>query len=682
MPRHSPLLLAVLLVAVIPAHRVLGQAPKADPPEPKLRPLAYTPLPLGQVKPSGWLAGRIRAQAGGLTRHLDEFWPDIKDSSWIGGNAEGWERTPYWLDGAVPLAYLADDAELKVKVNRYIDHILDHQAPDGWLGPVGDNNPRHKPYDVWPLFVLFKALAQYQEATGDPRVIPAMMKAAKKIDEVITKEPLYSWAKFRAADLAVGLYWLHDRTGEDWLVDLARKAFAQSHDWEAQFDDLPYKSKTTSRFDNLASHGVNNGMALKYAPARWRLTGSDEDREGIARMLAQLDRYHGQPTGIFTCDEHLAGLSPSQGTELCTVVEAMYALEEAVSILGDPTLADRLESLAFNALPTTITPDFNAHQYDQQANQVVCRLAPEHVYVNNEADSNLFGLEPNFGCCTANLHQGWPKFASHLWMKSPDGGLAAVSYAPCVVETEVAGKPVKVEVKTDYPFREEVAITVTVPEPMEFPLHMRLPSWAGAEAAVTGNLPSARLRSRYGDGTAEGSPESNFRFTVGAPGQFVRFDTRWSGAKTIHLRLPMPVRVQGGLNDSVAVVRGPLVFALKVGSEWKKVKDREGLPFDDWEVHPTTPWNYALAIDRDHPERSLTFDLRPVGDDAFTPDGAPVVAHAKGRLLPGWGLEKNAAAPPPKSPVESREPLEDVTLIPYGCTDLRVTLFPALKGDE
>ena len=134
-------------------------------------------------------------------------------------------------------------------------------------------------------------------------------------------------------------------------------------------------------------------------------------------MLDLLDRYHGQATGIFTCDEHLAGRSPSQGTELCTVVEAMYSLEVLSAILGDARLGDRLEKLAFNALPATFKKDMTAHQYDQQCNQVICSKQGEHVYVNNGPDSNLYGLEPNFGCCTANMHQGWPKFASHLWMQ-------------------------------------------------------------------------------------------------------------------------------------------------------------------------------------------------------------------------------------------------------------------------
>ncbi len=466
----------MVLIAV-----ALSAAPFASAGEPeasKRSPIAtaFEPLPLGSIKPAGWLKDQLRIQADGLGGHLDEFWPDIKDSAWFGGKAEGWERVPYWLDGLVPLAYLLDDAGLKAKVKRSIDSILDRQQPDGWLGPVGDLQ-KHKPYDVWPLFPLLKALTQYHEATGVPRVIPAMLRCCRKIDAVIAREPMYSWARFRAADLAVPVYWLYDRTREPWLLDLAKKAFDQSHDWRSQFEDFKFTGKTQGKFD-LDSHGVNTGMGLKYGGVRYRLTGDPKDKDAVFRMLELLDRHHGQATGTFTCDEHLAGRSPSQGTELCTVAESMYSLEVLAGILGDARLGDRLEKLAFNALPATFKKDMTAHQYDQQCNQVICSAEGEHVYVSNGPASNLYGLEPHFGCCTANMHQAWPKFASHLWMKTADGGLAVVAYAPCVIETKIQGKPVKVTVETAYPFRDKITITVTVPEPMTFPVQLRIPDWA------------------------------------------------------------------------------------------------------------------------------------------------------------------------------------------------------------
>ncbi|MFI5459591.1 MAG: beta-L-arabinofuranosidase domain-containing protein [Isosphaerales bacterium] len=633
-----------------------GEAPKGA--APGLHAPAFEPLPLGSIKPAGWLKDQLRIQADGLSGHLDEFWPDIKDSAWFGGKAEGWERVPYWLDGLVPLAYVLDDPALKAKVKKSLDYILDHQHADGWLGPVGDSR-KHKAYDVWPLFPLLKALTQYHEATGDPRVAPALLKVCRKIDQVISREPMYSWARFRVADYAVTLYWLYDRTREPWLLDLARKAFAQSHDWRARFDEFKFTAKTQGKFE-LDTHGVNTGMALKYGGVRSWLTGDAKDEGAVFRMLDLLDRYHGQATGIFTCDEHLAGRSPSQGTELCTVVEAMYSLEVLAGILGDPRLGDRLEKLAFNALPATFKKDMTAHQYDQQCNQVICSARGEHVYVNNGPDSNLYGLEPNFGCCTANMHQGWPKFVSHLWMKTPDGGLAAIAYAPCIIDTKIQGKPVKVTVETMYPFREEISITVTVPEPTTFPLHLRIPRWAKEK----------QIEFR-GSKTKVGSTGNPYDLSVNA---------EWRGAETMTLHLAMPINLYNGYNNAVAIERGPLVYALPIDAVWKKLRDRENLPFDDWEVYPKSPWSYAIQIDRKHLERSLTFEDRPVGTTPFSSKGAPVIAKIKGRRLPDWVLEKGAAAPPPPSPVTSALPLEELTLVPYGCTDLRVTEFPILAS--
>jgi len=630
---------------------MVGSCVLADPPA-RVEPV-FRELSLGEIKPTGWLKSQLEIQAKGLGGHLDEFWPDIKDSAWIGGKSEGWERTPYWLDGIIPLAFQLDDPALKAKAKRFVDYILDHQADDGWLGPVGDNNPKHKPYDVWPLFVLFKALTQWEEATGDPRVVPAMLRACKKIDEVITKEPLYSWAHYRGADLLVSLHWLHAKTGEKSLLELADKVAKQSYDWRAHFEDFEKHREKATKF-TLDNHGVNNGMGLKFGGMRFLRSGDPKDRIAVINMLDKLDAYHGQASGIFSCDEHYAGRSPSQGSELCTVAEAMYSLELLQGITGDPRLGDRLEKLAFNALPATFSKDMTGHQYDQQANQVVCKVSNPHVYTNNGPDSNLFGREPNFGCCTANFHQAWPKLVSHLWAKSSDGGLACMVLAPCHVETTIDGKRVKVDVTTYYPFSERVLIEITVPEKMNLPIHVRIPGWAKGAKAF-----------------------EDYSVTA-TPGKYFVGPKIWAAGKHhIPLVLPMSVSLREGYNGAVSIERGPLVYALKIGAEWKKLRGTE--PYADFEVHPATPWNYALEIDRQAPSKSITFQAKTLGDRPFSQDNAPVSLHVKGRRLVGWGLEKNAAAPPPPSPVTSDEPLETLTLIPYGATDLRVTEFPTLK---
>jgi DUF1680 family protein len=640
-----PLFIFLLLLQCDAADRALpNRAP--------LQQNAFNMLPLATVKPKGWLLDQLRIQANGLSGHLDEFWPDLgNNSGWLGGKGESWERGPYFLDGLVPLAYLTGDARLIAKVKRWMDWTLDHQQPDGWLGPVNNPDARKK-QDWWPNYVMLKALAQYQEATGDPRVIPAMEKYFAYQALHLSERPLVEWAIFRWHDEVLTILWLYDRNGDKNLLDLARKLHGQGHDWEAQFADFKTQAKVAKRDANLSTHGVNNAMAMKAAAVWWSITGDKNDRDALYRMLGALDRYHGQPSGIFGADEHLAGRDPSQGTELCAVVEAMFSLEVDMSIIGDAAFGDRLERIAYNALPGTLTADMWAHQYDQQANQISCTLFKRN-WTTNGPQSNIFGLEPNFGCCTANMHQGWPKLAANLWMTTADKGLAAVAYGPSVVTTIAAEDvPVSIEEETGYPFRETINLTVKPARASRFPLLLRIPGWA--ESAVV---------------LVNGHTQSGVR-----PGEFFRVYREWKAGDRVELRFPMRVRTSNWYNNSVAIERGPLVYSLKIGESWVKIKETP--PAADWEVYPTTPWKYALVLNPGDVAAAIGVTERPIGRQPFSADGYPVELKVKARLLPSWEIVDGSAGPLPVSPVSSREPEQTVTLIPYGAAKLRITAFP------
>src|SRR5262245_51339638 len=187
---------------------------------------AFRPLQLSEIRPDGWLARQLRIQASGLSGHLDEFWPDIKDSQWFGGSAEGWERAPYWLDGVIPLAWLLDDDTLKTRVTRYINYIVEHQRADGWYGPY-PTEPVAKRYDMWAILLVNKVLAQYHAVSGDERVLHAVVKSLRAMFDGLDRTPLYDWGKFRWYEGLVSAFYAYEQTHHPWLLDLARKLRAQ-----------------------------------------------------------------------------------------------------------------------------------------------------------------------------------------------------------------------------------------------------------------------------------------------------------------------------------------------------------------------------------------------------------------------------------------------------------------------
>ncbi len=664
-------LLALACVLAQSGERVVGaQAAAKDaaavvPSRAPLHAEALVPLPLGAVTPKGWLHRQLRIQADGLSGHLDEFWPDVgSNSGWLGGSGESWERGPYFVDGLVPLAYLLQDQRLITKARAWIEWTLTHQDADGRIGPP-------KNTDWWPNMVMLKALTQYQEVTGDRRVVPLMQKYFAYHLKHARERPLQSWAAMRWADELLSVVWLYNRTGDASLLDLARVLHEQGANWKQHFAEFENREKSDAERLGVApgkplperamfAHGVNNAMALKTSALWYLISGDPTDRDAVHHALEVLDRYHGLPNGMFSADEHYAGPDPSQGIELCAVVEALFSLQHAIRVTGDAALADRMERIAFNALPATFTADMWAHQYDQQPNQVMCTLA-KRQWVSNGPESNIFGLEPNFGCCTANMHQGWPKLVQSLWMMTPDRGIAAVTYAPNEVRAVVAdGVPVTITEDTEYPFRDTVRFTVTPSSPASFPLMLRIPGWA-RDASISVNGEQATTR---------------------PIGGFVRLERRWSAGDRIVFTLPMTPRLSTWYRDSVALERGPLVFALRVGEDWRKLQAGMGKPAPapavDWEVRPTTPWNYGLVVDASTASRVQVRE-RPLGPFPFSPDGAPVELSVTGRRLPEWTMAEGSAGPLPQSPVASKARDETLTLVPYGSAKLRVTAFPRIE---
>ncbi|MBO4452433.1 MAG: glycoside hydrolase family 127 protein [Clostridia bacterium] len=604
----------------------------------------YRNFRYGEITPTGWIKRQLVIQAKGLAGNLDKFWPDIKDSAWIGGDRDGWERVPYWLDGFVPLAYLLRDEDLINRAQRYLQAIMAQQKEDGWICPCKDDE-REK-YDVWALFLITKVLAEYGVYAEDDKALNAVKRAMEnlyvRMKEGTTK--IFHWGKFRWFEGLIALDILKEKYAEPWIGELALMIKAQG----ANYGDYTEKWKVPRFAWEIERHIVNLAMMLKAEAVCLPFT-DEKYKDEAQRLYDILYKYNGTAVGLINGDECLAGVSPVAGTELCAVVEQMYSCEKLFALTGETKWADMLERIAFNALPAATTEDMWAHQYDQQANQMGCAHLPgKSPWMTNGAESNMFGLEVEYGCCTANFGQGWPKLAHNIFLKSEKGILAAIPMAS-KLETSVNGVKVTVEAKGDYPFSDSVKYVITAEKPVRFEFAVRVP---GGLKAVENGKPTRK--------------------------KFVKFDRVWKGKNTVEFNFTGEAKVMPRPRKMYYIERGSLVFSLPVEGEWKMYEFvRNGIerkfPYADYEVLPKGDWAFGFA------DFGLEFGFTKVDEIPFSEKHYP--AYVKANLAPvEWGLLRGYLTVADRYP-KHRMALgkaKRFTFIPYGCTKLRMTELPKI----
>ncbi|PWN34159.1 uncharacterized protein FA14DRAFT_69547 [Meira miltonrushii] len=657
-----------------------------------LVPPAFRELPMGSIKSAGWIDAQLQASLAALAGQQQEFYAMVQDGTFTGGNTTYSslnESQPYYFQAAVAAVFTTNAPEsLRNWVDDTLTYMINDQDQSGWFGP--------EPKILWPRWPVLIGAMHYAEAVPEKasqivdfiyKFVVATHESLRSTDNEATG--LERWGCVRTAEYTFILQWLFENHPREeniqkmlWedMTFIRTKGNELAGDfegkgWPAFFSEGIF-NKDGQGERTMRSHGVNAAMALKEAALQWRVTNNQAEKDEAEHDWEIVYRYHGKEAGHFSADEHLAGLSPERGSETCLVVELMWSASLMYAIFGQNEYADRVERLAFNSLPACMTGDWWGRQYVQQEMQLTSQPFKTNPFNDVGEDSNVFGLETNYPCCTVNHSQGLPRFVSRSFLKREaangnEAMLLQVYLIPSICQITLnEDNNVKVTAETNYPFENTVRYTFKANK--EFRFGVRVPSWSGGVCFAKDAEELEEVRTNYDDHI--------FSFIVPAGDSKAR----------IHLSSKIKVTQAAGAPEGVVhISKGALLYALPIEYDLKEIrKDPTEPKAVDNARLPKDPNSWKVAIDTD----SLEFQDKtnktvftplafPVFDDGKAPSSIKADAYSmKDSWNPVDDGQWNKGFPPgPSKPVG--EPIK-VELQPYGAVKLRVCPLATIKSNE
>ena len=634
-----------------------------------LEPSPLLRLPPGSIQPQGWLLTMLQNQRNGLNGLQEQISPFLKfsTSDWTttngSGTTQGWERVPYWLRGYIDLGYCLQDNTVITNAAHWIKGVMNSERPNGYFGPAQDysdgtinsdlgiNVP-----DLWPNMPMLDAMRSYYDYTGDTNALNLIRNYCLWENSLpATDFGAGYWPMMRMGDNIESIYWLYNRTGESWLLNLATNIYANMARWD-----------TPNTLPNW--HNVNIAEGFRAPTVFWQQSGNPTQFQfAEANYQTVISQYGQVPGGGFGGDENCRSgyYGPQQAIETCGVVELMRSFEILDRITGSPVWAERCENLAANTLPAALRTNMMGLHYLTAPNQPELDDETKSPDINNGGNPwfSYSPNEPNFYCCEHNHGMGWPYFCEETWLATWDNGLCASLYAPTTVQARVGnGSTVSVNETTGYPFDDTIQLSLTATNSVNFPLYLRVPQWCSNSWIQVNGLTVA---------------------TNSRPSSYVCIQRFWNNGDQIVLHFPRQITVHTWTanNNCVSVNYGPLTFSLQIQENWQPYGNNAA-PWTEYEAYPATPWNYGLVLNSTNPAASFTVVTNPgpVAANPFSLQTTPIQLQVQARQIPAWTFDSlyDAGAVWP-SPVYSTQAVQTVTLVPMGAARLRISAFPTVS---
>lgn len=574
-------------------------------------PQTYEWLRLGEVKPNGWLLNQMRADLSqGFVGKLDRLVPDLiihddiygrnrltkaiknKDVGTIdqGGEWEvqylWWnsETQSNWWDGFVRNALLTEHLPSLKRVDAYIDRILSYQDEDGYLGIYAPDlryNFEGENGELWAQSSLFRGLLAYYEVSNDPKVLEAVEKAMQVTMEAysIRKSTPFKADKSFAGlchglTITDALDRLYQLTNKKDYLDYALWLYEDYSRQDVSEKDIQYSNLADSTY-KFQGHGVHVYEHLRSLLTAYYASGNPNLKlalEAYQEKLALCLSPSGGPIGDEWIKGNTANASET-GYEYCSTHELLDSYSHLLQKTGEMTWADQAEYLLFNAAQGARHPRVSCIAYLKTDNSYSMTGAL-HPGENSKEAQTRYKYSPVHQdvavCCVPNAGRIYPYFVKAMWMRSPEG-LVAAMYGPCEVNTEVKNTPLKIIEDTNYPFDLDVRFTLNLEKATEFEIALRKPNWA---VNYKIQAPGAKIIEEAG---------------------LIKVQKVWNDQDQISIQWEAEVQAHQDQQGDYYLTRGPLLYALPLlGQEWI-TKEYDVPNFYDYKCRSSDIYNYGFV---------------------------------------------------------------------------------------
>lgn len=611
---------------------------------------SFQEVPLSGIKPEGWMHNLLIAQKNGLTGHISlagepfnlEGWGYAKEKKmkyW-----SQYEQNAYWADGALRCGYLINDDSLKSKVENWIFYQINNAAPDGFIGPKDIKN-------LWPEVVFFRAMMAEYSATRNKKILDALAKNYRSAPyENLFGNQHQDFDERKILHIEI-MCWLYQQTGDDFFIKKAEDVYNKFCLVKGPFTLESLASDQIPR-----THSVSYCENIKIPVILYICTGHRKYLDAAINGMKKIYKYYGLVDGLVSGNEGHDGNFSNEVHETCTVSDMQWSLGYFLEATGNVEWADMIEKICFNAGLGSVAKDFSSYQYYSGPNQVIADSISsfwndQASFYPSSRDRSAYTIDHRPACCGGNMNRILPIFCSRMWMKSKENAIVASLYAPSQFNTTISNQKISIKEETNYPFEGSISFLFNMQDAVNCVFKLRIPGWCtNATIRINGKIYNAKC----------------------LPATFVSIKRIFSPGDRVEVNLPMEPKIIKLPYNGIAICRGPLIYSLPVKSKIKakNMKVINDIAFGTIYQTPASKWNYALL-----PDKGVSIDNTHDFSDPWNLNKTPISIRIKAQAIKNWQLYRGVYTPVLPA-VMDKDKTESIRLVPLGCTELRLSIFP------